>query len=253
VESFIRTATDMKSLNEFQLIERVGEISRVLRHVQPLTADQVAEKVLRLHRKHADEVTSVIDYATSTHASAIREGRLPATCAIMLAVTEGYRKSGGHQISPVAPVPPIANEAEPAQPRDSAPRFTEEQYSGVPGTLSESALPADLLTAEERSWIEKEQEKNDDLRLELARVIAESGRTRNVLSQRDLLQLRKELECQIEKSIERIKVKTEETRERLRAAQCGQNLSESAFRSPAAPVPPVGTPNPREAKKEIPD
>ena len=56
VESFIRMATEMKSMSDFQLIERYGEISRVLRHVRPLTADQVAERVVRLHKQHAAEV-----------------------------------------------------------------------------------------------------------------------------------------------------------------------------------------------------
>ncbi len=102
VESFIRSATDIKSMNEFQRIERYGEISRVLRHVQPLTADEVAEGVIRLHRIHAGEVTRVMDAAIAEHASEIREEKLPATCAVILAVPRSYKVARAEQPQPVA-------------------------------------------------------------------------------------------------------------------------------------------------------
>ncbi|MEN6537185.1 MAG: 7-cyano-7-deazaguanine synthase [Bryobacteraceae bacterium] len=91
VESFIRTAADIKAMNEFQLVERFGEVSRVLRHVRPLSADQVAERVVRLHRKHAAEVGGVMESALSSHSSQILEEKLPPTCAIILAVPGKYR------------------------------------------------------------------------------------------------------------------------------------------------------------------
>lgn len=93
VESFIRTATDIGSMNDFQIVEHYGEISRVLRHLRPLSADQVAERVIQLYRRHSAEVTGVMDAAFSAHASDIREEKLPATCAILLAIPESYKKS----------------------------------------------------------------------------------------------------------------------------------------------------------------
>jgi hypothetical protein len=91
VESFIRTATEIGSMNDLQVVEHYGEVSRVLRHVTPLSADQVAEKIVQLYRRHSSEITKVMDEATRAHASDIREGRLPPTCAIILAVPESYR------------------------------------------------------------------------------------------------------------------------------------------------------------------
>jgi len=91
VESFIRIAADMKTMNEYQLLERFGEVSRVLRHLSPLSADEVAQRVVRLHQKHAAEVTTVIDSALSQHSKDVLEERLPPTCAIILAVPEKYR------------------------------------------------------------------------------------------------------------------------------------------------------------------
>ena len=93
VESFIRTATGIGSMSENQIVERYGEVGRVLRHLRPLSSDQVAEQIVQLHRRHSSEVTSVMDEAIRAHASEIREGRLPKSCAIILAVSESYRAS----------------------------------------------------------------------------------------------------------------------------------------------------------------
>ncbi len=91
VESFIRTASDVKAANQYQLVERFGEVSRVLRHLKPLTADEVAGRVARLHRKHAEEVTGVMERALASRSAQLLEERLPPTCAIILAVPGKYR------------------------------------------------------------------------------------------------------------------------------------------------------------------
>jgi hypothetical protein len=93
VESYIRTATKIGSMNEIEVLEHFGEVSRVLRYVPPLSADQVAEKVIQLYSRHSTEVGGVMDAAFSAHASNIREGKLPPTCAILLAIPEGYKKT----------------------------------------------------------------------------------------------------------------------------------------------------------------
>jgi hypothetical protein len=96
VESFIRTATDMKHMTDVKILERFGEVGRLLRDVPPLTSNEVAENVVRLHRKHATEVSQVIDKAISAHSTEIRERSLPRTCAIMMAVTEGCKGDSRH-------------------------------------------------------------------------------------------------------------------------------------------------------------
>jgi hypothetical protein len=105
VESFIRTATEMRNMGELELIHRYGEVSRILRHVPPLTSAQVAENIVRLHKQHALEVTGVMDNAIRDHASDIREGRLPATCAIVLSATQSYRTA---ELGKVPKIPPVA-------------------------------------------------------------------------------------------------------------------------------------------------
>jgi hypothetical protein len=63
----------------------------VLQHLATLSSNQVAEKVVQLFRKHASEVGRVMDCAIANHASEIREGSLPPSCAIALAVAKPYR------------------------------------------------------------------------------------------------------------------------------------------------------------------
>jgi hypothetical protein len=91
LESFIRTAVCMRTKNELQLAESFPEMSRVLRHVQPLTADDVAARVVRLHQKHATEVGGVLESAIAHHSAQIVDQTLPRTCAIILAVPEKYK------------------------------------------------------------------------------------------------------------------------------------------------------------------
>ena len=79
-------------MSELQLVENYGEVARVLRHLRPLSSDQVAGRVIQLYRRHSSDVTKVMDAAIRDHASDIREGKLPATCAILLAIPESYKK-----------------------------------------------------------------------------------------------------------------------------------------------------------------
>ena len=91
VESFIRVATELGCLNEYQLLERFGELSRVLRPLAPLSSDQVGDNIVILFKRHAKELASVLDAGLGMYASGIREGTLPKSCAIVLAVSETYR------------------------------------------------------------------------------------------------------------------------------------------------------------------
>jgi hypothetical protein len=56
-----------------------------------MSADQVAIEIAVLHRKHANEVTRVLDNALSANSTDILEERLPATCGIILSVPDRYR------------------------------------------------------------------------------------------------------------------------------------------------------------------
>jgi hypothetical protein len=66
----------------------VRSASRVVGYF-PEAADEVASRVLELHRRHVSSVCRVFDQAVSLHASALRQGSLPATCLLVLKVSRG--------------------------------------------------------------------------------------------------------------------------------------------------------------------
>jgi len=93
LESFIRIADDMRTKNEYQLVEMFPEMSRVLRHVQPLSADEVAGRIARMHQKHSEEVNGVLRDALAAHSAQVLNQELPQTCAIILAFPDKYKKA----------------------------------------------------------------------------------------------------------------------------------------------------------------
>ena len=155
VESFIRNASDVRSMNDVQLIERYGEISRVLRHVQPLSADQVAEGIIQLYRKHADEVSRVMDCGMSANATAIREGRLPTTCAIILSLPKQYRSdiSGSQAPTETAVVQSVVAAAASSLAADPESTPQSDKRPRVARSIgSPAAVKAALAYMQERGW-----------------------------------------------------------------------------------------------------
>jgi hypothetical protein len=167
IESFIRMAADMKIMNEYQLLERFGEVSRVLLHVSPLTADEVAQRVVRLHQKHAAEVTTVIDSALAKHSTDVLEEKLPSTCAIILAVPEKYRAGAGSLARPQ-----IAAPQQMAKEGDAANSDAGLKVSRSMG--SDAAVQALLALKGKKAWTMEE----------LARHVGTTARTLHGLTRR---------------------------------------------------------------------
>jgi hypothetical protein len=94
---FIRTALELKSASESMIVERYPEIARVLTHMRPLSAAQVMENIVDLHRRHGDEVSRVMNTAFQEHATEFLAGLLPPTCAIILAIPDNYWKPKGEK------------------------------------------------------------------------------------------------------------------------------------------------------------
>ena len=79
----LETANDIERMNALEFFSRYGEASRVVRHLGG-NPDAAAMQVFDLHRKHAKQVTSVVDQGLAKHATAIRKRELPPTCLLRL-------------------------------------------------------------------------------------------------------------------------------------------------------------------------
>jgi hypothetical protein len=93
IAAYLETANDIEKMNAIQFFSRFGEASRVLRHLAG-NADATAMQVFDLHRRHAKQVTGVIDQAFAQYGAAIRKRELPANCLLRL-VYDGGSSDGG--------------------------------------------------------------------------------------------------------------------------------------------------------------
>ena len=83
--AYIRSASRIQHLEDVAFFAHYGEVSRIVDCFSE-PADRVAERILDLHRRHADAACRVFDDAISAHSSALREGSLAAGCLLSLVV-----------------------------------------------------------------------------------------------------------------------------------------------------------------------
>jgi hypothetical protein len=80
---YVETANEIEKMAAVQFFGKYGEASRVLRHIGG-NADATAMQIYDLHRKHAKQITGVVDQALAKHAAAIRKRELPPSCLLRL-------------------------------------------------------------------------------------------------------------------------------------------------------------------------
>jgi 7-cyano-7-deazaguanine synthase in queuosine biosynthesis len=80
---YLETASQIACMDALRFFSRYGEASRVLRHVND-PPEAAALKVFDLYRRHAQEVSQVVDEAVARLARAIRRRELPPSCLVRL-------------------------------------------------------------------------------------------------------------------------------------------------------------------------
>jgi predicted MPP superfamily phosphohydrolase len=85
LEAYVRAASALARADDAELFGRHGELARVLVHL-PGGAEEIAERLVDLHRRHGAEVESVLDAGIREHATALRRGGLPRSCLLVLAL-----------------------------------------------------------------------------------------------------------------------------------------------------------------------
>jgi hypothetical protein len=86
--AYLETANQVERMTDLQFVTRFGgELSRAVPFIGG-PPEEAARGVLDLYRRHARDVTGVVDRAIAEHRRAIRRRELPDTCLVRL-VTDG--------------------------------------------------------------------------------------------------------------------------------------------------------------------
>ncbi len=83
IAAYLETANEIEKMDALQFFSHFGEASRVLRHIAA-NSDATAMQIFDMHRRHAKQVTGVIDQAIAKYGSAIRKREFPASCTLRL-------------------------------------------------------------------------------------------------------------------------------------------------------------------------
>lgn len=93
IAAYLETANEINTMQPLQFFGRFGEAARVLRQFEG-SAETTALQIFELYKRHAKQVTRVVDQAISRHAAEIRLRNLPANCLIRLVVDTGNASNG---------------------------------------------------------------------------------------------------------------------------------------------------------------
>lgn len=85
--AYLDLANRMEQMGESDFLTQFGEVPRALPYLD-LPASAGVARVFDLYRRHAREVTGVIDGAIASHARDIRRGDLPRNCLLRLVTDE---------------------------------------------------------------------------------------------------------------------------------------------------------------------
>lgn len=106
--AYLELANQVERMSMLQFFERFGEASRVFRHAGN-NAEATAHLVYDLYRRHASDVTGVVDRAGADHVAQLRLRQLPAGCLLGMVYGPVGATAGGGARTPPAPPPPARN------------------------------------------------------------------------------------------------------------------------------------------------
>jgi hypothetical protein len=104
LESYVAMATRVRSMSDMAFFTDFGEVHRVTQHIRGMKVDDAATQILDMYRRHATEVGDVITKGIQDHAQDIRDGKVPSTCLLILALPDAYKRPTNFADMPSAPV-----------------------------------------------------------------------------------------------------------------------------------------------------
>jgi len=82
IESYVKTVGEIDGMSTaVEFCSRFGEVGRLINHIDG-TADEVAQRVFELHKRHAEQVLHGLDTAARKAVSEMRQGAMPSDCLL---------------------------------------------------------------------------------------------------------------------------------------------------------------------------
>ncbi len=100
--AYLETANEIERMDPLRFFSHFGEASRIIGHLGG-NPDDAAMQIFDLHRRHAKQVTGVIDQAFARHGPAIRKRELPASCLLRLV----YDSAPAETVPAIPPTPKL--------------------------------------------------------------------------------------------------------------------------------------------------
>jgi len=84
-ENYVRHARELVAMTDMGFIGRFGGLlARVASAYTDLSADQVMQKAIVLHKRHGNGIVSALENGFKSHAHALAQGTLPDSCLLRL-------------------------------------------------------------------------------------------------------------------------------------------------------------------------
>jgi 7-cyano-7-deazaguanine synthase in queuosine biosynthesis len=106
--AYLETANQVERTREYDFFRKFGEVFRTLSHVAG-DAETAARRVLDLYRRHAGQVTGVLDRAIEEFSGPLRRRTLDPTCLVRMVLDDGTTSGNGHPEPTADPIQPAAD------------------------------------------------------------------------------------------------------------------------------------------------
>lgn len=90
--AYINTAKEIEQMPEIEFFQGYSEIYRIFEYFPGRSSDEIAGKLFALYQRHAKQVGGVIEKSIEQKAGEIRQGVLPDSCAVMIAIPPRDKK-----------------------------------------------------------------------------------------------------------------------------------------------------------------
>lgn len=104
LESYVGMLRRVRGMSDVAFFTEFGEVHRVTQHIQGMSVDDAATRILAMYKRHARDVGDVITKGIRDYAQDISDGKLASTSLLILAFPDEYKRPTTFADVPSTPV-----------------------------------------------------------------------------------------------------------------------------------------------------